>query len=253
MMKVLVLSFAVVLAPAIASGQVTDRVGSEIHHDLAPFKKIVASPRIHLVLEEGDQEGIRLVYDGISADKINVRVSGKTLYLFLDGARTFEKSRHRKKHRYFRTDMYKGVSVTAYVTYRSLESLEIRGDQKVTCHGEIKAGKFRLRSYGENDIRLASLTTDYLKVSLYGQNKVKIKEGQAIEQKYNLFGDNEVNTRDVQSNYTAVRIFGDGNMMINTREELMLSAFGSPTIHLDGGPAIDKRWVFGSAKIRTER
>src|SRR5690606_40577082 len=51
--------------------------------------------------------------------------------------------------------------LTAYVTYRALEEVEIRGNQELSCLDPIRSRRFALRAYGENDITFASLNTEY--------------------------------------------------------------------------------------------
>jgi len=223
-------------------------VCQEIVDDLKPFTRIVASPRINVVLKRGDRESIRLVYRAVTKDKVNINQKGKTLRIFLDRARKVEPTIHtndgHSKH-----GIYEGVSVTAYITYRDLESLEIRGTQELTCLDLIDTKKFVLRAYGENEITFAALKTDFFKVALYGENTLKIKAGKAIEQKYRLFGENKISSQDMKSSYTSTSIFGEAKLHINTSEEVIINAFGEPVIDVDGGAHVNRRLIFGKAEI----
>src|SRR5688572_8352406 len=124
----------------------------EIEKDLKSFNKIIASPRVNLILKKGDRESIRLVYNDVNKSKINIEVNGKTLSIYLDKARKVEKpSSENDRYGTLNTMMYEGVSLTAYVTYKELESLEIRGNQELTCNDAIESEEFRLKAYGENE------------------------------------------------------------------------------------------------------
>src|SRR3954467_8655569 len=91
--------------------------GQKSQETLKPFTKIIASPRINLILKKGDHEDIRLVYKDVSKGKINIVVKGKTLHLYLDNARKIEKTeRNFDKYGSSRHGIYEGVSITAYVT-----------------------------------------------------------------------------------------------------------------------------------------
>jgi hypothetical protein len=222
----------------------------EIKKDLKPFSKIIASPRINLILEKGDKENIRLVYDDVSKSDINIVVKGKTLHIYLEDAKKVEKTvRHHHENGSARHGIYEGVSITAYVTYRELELLEVRGGQEVTCKDAIDTDRFILRAYGETNITLASLKTEYFKASLYGQNNLKIKKGKVLEQKYRLFGENKIDTQEMRSEYTSTSIFGEGKLNINTTEEIRVNAFGEPRIYVNGGGHVNRRLIFGRAKI----
>jgi hypothetical protein len=220
----------------------------EIAQKLKPFDKIIASPRINLILEEGDHEEIRLVYNEVSADKINIRVKGKTLRIYLDDAKVTEKM-ERVSHNQKRS-IYADVSVTAYVTYRSLNHLEIRGNQELTCKDALEAEVFTLKAYGENEINLASVKTDYLKASLYGENDLEIKGGKAEYQKYRLFGDNKIDTQELNSYATITNIYGESKVKLTTQDELKVNAFGEPEVFYQGNAQVNKGLVFGRAQIR---
>lgn len=221
----------------------------EIQKDVKPFTRIIASPRINLILSKGDQEHVRLVYNDVDRGKINIEVRNKTLSIYLDDARKVEKvMRHSDTWRNGR-GIYEGVSVTAYVTYKEIDALEIRGNQELTCRDAIEAEEFRLRAYGENEITLASLKTDFFKASLYGQNDLKIKKGRVVEQKYKLYGENKIDTRNVRSAFASASIFGEGNLKINSSEHVRIDAFGEPDVHVDGGAHVNKRLVIGETHV----
>jgi hypothetical protein len=244
-----ILSIALTLICAAASLQ-----AQEIKKDLKPFTKIIASPRVNLILKKGDHESIRLVYNDVSEGKINIEVRNKTLQIYLDHARKVEKmdpyNERGRSHR--NIPMYEGVSITAYVTYTDLDALEIRGNQELTCQDALESEEFHLKAYGENEITLASLKTDFFKASLYGQNVLKIKKGKVVEQKYKLYGENKIDTRDMKSAYASASIFGEGNMKINTSEELRVDAFGEPNIYVNGGGHVNRRLIFGRTQIHQD-
>jgi hypothetical protein len=228
------------LATTVANAQ-------EIEKELKSFSKIVASPKINLILKKGDQESIRLVYENVSKGAINIEVRNQTLQIYLDNARKVEKN---VDQRYgSRKSMYHDAVITAYVTYTSLESLEIRGNQELTCVDAIESEEFRLKAYGENEITLASLKTDFFKVSLYGENVLKIKKGKVVEQKYKLYGENKIDTREMKSAFASASIFGEGNVRINSTENVRVDAFGEPSIFVDGGAHVNRRLIFGKTSI----
>jgi hypothetical protein len=222
---------------------------NEIKKDLRPFNRIVASPRVNLILKKGDKESIRLVYHDVSKSKINIEVNRRTLAIYLEGARKVEKPGPHEAHDGGRRSEYDGVSITAYVTYKDLEGLEIRGNQELTCFDELEAEEFRLKAYGENEITFTSLKTDFFKASLYGENHLKIKKGKVIEQKYKLYGENQIDTREMKSVFATASIFGEGSVKINTTEDVRLDAFGEPSVFVNGGGHVNKRFVIGKTSV----
>lgn len=220
--------------------------GQHIGKDVKHFTRVVASPRINVILEKGNKEAVRVLYHNVNPDKININVTGKTLRIFLDDARKTEKT---VPTEHGRVGIYEGVLVTAYVTYRDLETLEIRGSQELTCLDPLESDVFRLRAYGENEIRLTSLKTGFFKAKLYGENDLRVQKGRTLEQKFLSYGDNKIDTKGLRSDYIITSVFGEGSLKINSAEEVRIDAFGEPKIFVDGGAHINRRLVIGKATI----
>lgn len=236
-------SFAIVLLSVIANLA----VAQEITRELKSFSKIIVSPKINLILEKGDQESIRLTYDHVSPDKINIQVKGETLRIYLDDAKVTERTLHVGPHE--KRSMYHDASITAYVTYTALEHLEIRGNQELICNGPLRARKFILKAYGENEISLASVKAEYLKTSLYGENDLKIKGGKAEFQKYRLFGENRIDSQALKSYAATTNSYGESRIKLNTQDNLRINAFGESEISYSGNASINRGLIFGETQI----
>ena len=234
------------LAIVVSLTLITSATAQEITSSLKPFSKIISSPRINLVLTQGDQESIRLVYEGVPAEKINIKQRGNTLHIFLDKAKYAEK---KYKYGYTTTPMYPDARLTAYVTYRSLEELEIRGNQELSCLDPIRNARFALRAYGENDITFASLNTEYFITRLYGENMLRIEDGKADFQKYSLYGNNDINTVALKSYYATATIFGESSLQLHTDDELKVSSFGEGEVIYAGNAHVNHRVVVGNARV----
>ncbi len=222
-------------------------IAQEITRDLKSFRKIIVSPKINLILEKGDKENIRLVYDNVSPDKINIEVQGHTLRVYLDDAKVTERTL--RINDFERRSIYHDVNITAYVTYRELEHLEIRGNQELTCNGPIRAERFTLKAYGENEIQLASVKTDYMRTSLYGENDLRIKGGKAEYQKYKLFGENKIDTQDLKSYSATTNTYGESRIKLSTQDQLRVNAFGESQISYTGDASVNKGLIFGHTRI----
>ena len=239
--KTLILTVALlVLAVQLSAAQ-------EIARDLKAFRKIVVSPKVNLILEKGDKEGIRLVYENVSPDKINIEVQGHTLRVYLDDAKVTERTE--RINDFEKRSVYHNAVITAYVTYKELEHLEIRGNQELTCNGPIRAERFTLKAYGENEIQLASVKTDYMKTSLYGENDLKINGGKAEYQKYKLFGENKIDTEDLKSYSATMNTYGESRIKLSTQDQLRVNAFGESQISYNGDASVNKGLIFGHTRI----
>ena len=223
----------------------------EIQKDLNAFDKIILSPRINLILQKGDKESILIKYSNVSSDKINIEVSNNRLRIYLDDARLVEKQKKTHDENYSsKASIYRDAVITAYVTYRELKVLDVRGEEEVTCDGAIDSEKFKLKAYGEVEITLASLHTKNFKAVLYGENKLKIKEGQAGHQRYRLYGENKIDTQALSSETVSTTIYGEGRLSVNASDEIRINAFGEPQVNVSGNSHISRGIIIGRADIR---
>jgi hypothetical protein len=239
-MKWITFALAFLICSEIAAQEST----KQVNH----FSRVIVSPHINLILEEGETESVRLVYNDFDPSKINVEVRGKTLRIFLDDARITDKLE--KINRRSRRSAYEGVYVTAYVSYKTLEHLEVRGSQEVSCFSPIHAEKkFKLKAYGENEISLAYLRTGYLKTVLYGENKLKIKGGKSDFQKYKLYGENRIDATRMKSYSSSTTSFGDSDVRISSQDEVRITGFGETKVSYSGDPYLSKGLIFGRMDI----
>jgi len=222
----------------------------EIIRKVPGFHKISVSPKINLVLEKGEKESVRIVYSNVAVSKINVEVINDKLRIYLDNARIVDKrERNYLNDHHSNVSIYHDAVVTAYVTYRNLNELEMRGEEKLTCNGEIEADKFKLVVYGEAEVNLASLNAHKFKASLYGENTIKIKSGESEHQVYRLFGENKIDTRGLESTTAVARVYGEGRLKLHASEEVRINAFGEPDIDISGNPHISRGIIIGKSRI----
>ncbi|MFZ5970562.1 MAG: GIN domain-containing protein [Bacteroidota bacterium] len=219
---------------------------------LDPFQKIVVSPKIKLVLKKGETESIRVTAANIDASQLNIVVRGNKLHIYLDDARYIEKSKKVWEDGYSRRrSQYHNASVTAYVTYRSLKGVEIRGEERLVCDEMLETRKFKLKAYGRTRVELAEVKTDKFKAVMYGENTLRIEAGVTGHQKYTLYGENTIETSGVTSKTAATTVYGEGTVAMQVSDEVRLNAFGEPMIWVEGPAHLSKGLVFGRVGIRT--
>ena len=241
------LSTALLLLSAVAAFAQTPPETPEFVKDVKPFNTVIASPRINVILQQGETESVRIVYSDVSAEKINVQVKNHILRIYLSDAKVTERMVPNVNGK---VSMYRYANVTAYVTYKDIEHLEIRGNQELTCKDPLKAQRFILKAYGENSITLASVKAEFLKANLYGENKLYINGGMAEYQKYKLIGENRIDTRELKSYQAIATIFGESKVKLSTQDQLNINAFGEAEISYNGDADVNKRLVVGRTRIR---
>ena len=219
---------------------------------LSAFDRVITSPHVSLVLVAGEQENIRFAYQNIEPQKVNYSVRRKTLRIYLDDARITVKHRKWKEgnHDYKEPIYDKSVKVTAYVTYRQLKNLQVRGEEDVTCQSELRPDAFRLRVYGRATVTLAALKTNTVKATLYGENRVTIQAGRADKQRYRVYGENRLDTENLTGKTVSAHAYGDSQLRVYASNRIGVMAFGESDIQYAGGANLRKGLVIGEVTIR---
>lgn len=258
-MKKIIPIAAIVLLQLSAHAQILEK-------SLPEFRKVVFSPFIDVELRKGTSESIKIVYENVREDEINIEVNGKTLRVYLDDAklglkRTYIEGKYERK--------YARAKVKAVVTYRELRNIQMAGNNRLTCKEELTGSKLKIKIYDEAEVNFTSMTskriristygaatvdvgevkTNKMRIATYGDNDIKIESGEALNQIYRAYGDNIIDARGVQSSYIKVGFFGDNKLAIDARDEVKLTVLGEGNIRISGDPHIRKNLILGSPNI----
>ncbi len=215
------------------------------------FDKVVISPHIQVTFEEGNTEKVTIDSAHLSQEKINIKVVGKTLQIYLDGAKMVTKNVTVKKDGWKRKEpIYKGTQVVATVTYKELSALSIGGEEIILCKSPIEADDFKLNIYGESKTTMNALKVNSLRVSMYGESYLEIKEGAANNQNYTVYGEGKINTLGLTNENTKITAYGEGSFRVKVSDKLKVTAFGEATVAYKGNPSVSKGLVLGEATIQ---
>lgn len=215
------------------------------------FDKIIVSPHIEVNLVEGTEELVQIENARLSEDKINIEVEGRTLRIYLDGAKMVTKSeKHDSGKRKGKKSIYNGTMATATITYKNLDVLSVRGEEVINCESAIEQDDFKLRIYGESKVYFNSVSVDKLSVFIYGASYLEIKDGAVNQQVYRAYGESEVNTLDMGNASTRITAYGESNFRVNVSDKLKVTCYGEASINYKGEASVDKGIVIGEASIR---
>lgn len=218
------------------------------------FDKIIVSPHIQVTFRQGATEEVRIENASVSLDKIHVKVEGKTLRLYLDGAKMVTKSEKVDNGTWKgKRSIYRGTKVTAVVTYKTLESLSLRGEESFVCESRLEGEKFRLKIYGESQVYLNDVALEYLHTTIYGESYLEITKGAVNRHKITAYGESTINTLGASNKNTKVTAFGEGSYRFNTSERLKITAYGEATVAYEGNPQVNRGIIIGSATIQQIR
>ena len=209
-----------------------------IQRDIKPFKKVMVSDGIDLVLTQGPSNKLELAYRNVEEKDIITKVEGNKLKIYLAGCRYG-----------CHTDDHEFARVTAYLTYETLEKLIVRGDNEVTAKSDIHTKKFTLRSMGDGEISLKSVHADRMKAAFYGDSGLEIGGGAVEHLRIKSFGDNTMNLRELPSQFTKICAFGDSDLDVQVHHKMNVTVLGDTNIHYYGDPWVDKKLVLGDMSL----
>lgn len=219
--------------------------------DVDTFDKVIVSPHIQVVFEQGDSESVAIESSTESEEKINIEVNSKTLRIYLDGARDVTKSEKTKQNGYEqRKSIYNGTVVKATVTYKQLEELSLRGEENIVCKSTLKGEKFNLTIYGASQVYLNKVDIGYLKTTIYGASYLEIKGGAIDRHKITAYGETKVNTLGVDSKSAKIIAYGEGSYRLKVNDDLKITAYGEATVAYEGNPKVNKGIIIGEARIQ---
>ena len=217
---------------------------------VSSFDKVIISPHIEVTFLKGEEEMVIVEDADVPLDKLNIDVDGRTLKIYLEGAKTYTKS---KKVKYDgnkgRHSLYHGTQVEVTVIYKKIKDLEIRGEELVILESPLVQDDLDLALYGETDVLIKSAELDNLMVALYGESSLKIEDGQVRFQKYKAYGESEVDALGITNSSAKITAFGESEFRINVSDRLKVTSYGEADVQYRGNPSIDKGVVLGENSI----
>jgi hypothetical protein len=214
------------------------------------FNKVIVSPHVQVTFIEGDKESVTIEKSTVSNEKINIEVNGKTLRIYLDGAKEVTKNEavYEEGHKVKRP-IYNGTVVSAIVTYKTLDDLSVRGEETQVCKSLLKGNKFRLKIYGESQVFLNEVSLGELRTTIYGESLLEIKSGSITDQKYIVYGESKINSLGIKNNTTKITAYGEADFRVSVSDEIKITAYGDASLEYRGNPEITRGLNIGKVQI----
>ena len=218
---------------------------------VAAFEKVIISPHIAVELVQGAEESVVIENAKVPMNKINIKVEGNTLRVYLDGAKMVTKSERVSTDKWKgKKSIYNGTMATAKITYRTLNNLSIRGEEVVKVKSVLEQEDLKLAIYGESKVYFNHLNLEELTVAIYGESYLEIADGEVQRQVFRAYGESEVNALEMRNSVTKITAYGESNFRVNVSDRLKVTCYGETTINYTGDAEIDKGIVIGEAEIR---
>ena len=217
------------------------------------FDKVIVSPYIEVAFVQGTEEAVTIEHASVDTEKINVKVKGSTLRVYLDHAKTISKRKKVKYNGYKHTeDIYNGTMAKVTITYKDFKKLSFRGEERCQFTSALEGEKFRLKVYGETDMVFNEVKLEKLRTTIYGDNELTIKSGTIAYQKYTSFGESRINAKGISNSKTKITSYGESTFNLNVEKDIKVSSLGETDVRYSGEADLDKGILIGENTIKKE-
>lgn len=214
------------------------------------FDKVIISPHIETTFVQGDEESVTIIDSTEPEDKINIEVNGNTLRVYLDDAKESTKSEKIEKNGTKMTvPIYKGKVLTILVTYKNIDHLSLRGEQKTVCESLINVEEFKLKIYGESVVIFNTVNIKEFDADIYGESQLTINKGRIDHQKITAYGEGEINLAAIDNKTSKLKAYGEAKFTVNASERIKFTAYGEAELYYKGTAQVDQGLSIGDSKI----
>ena len=217
---------------------------------VASFNKVIISPHIETTFVKGDEESVTIIDSTEPEDKINIEVKGNTLRVYLDDAKESTKSEKIEKNgRKMNVPIYKGKVLTIIVTYKNIDDLSLRGEQRTVFESLIDVEDFELKIYGESVVLFNAVNFKEFDADIYGESQLTIKKGVIDDQKITAYGECEINIVAVDNKTSKLKAYGEAKFTVNASKRIKFTAYGEAELYYKGAAEVDTGLSIGDSKI----
>lgn len=244
MRQLTILAFAVALVFLTSAA---DAQTGPVNH----FHKVMVSPYIQATFVQGDAESVTINSSIVDTGKFHVEVEHGTLRLYLEGAKEFpHDDGHYRDDGGQRRPLYPDHAVVVTVTYRKIDALSLRGEEKYLCASPLSVNRFRLWVYGESTVIFTEVHIAKMHSTIYGESSLDIRSGEINKQIYTCYGEGKINSTAIAGRAARVTAFGEAEFRVNVSDRIKLTAFGEARLRYMGNPAIVKGIHIGGVDVQ---
>lgn len=215
---------------------------------VSPFDKVIVSPHVKVTFTRGDKETVNVLNSTVSKDKIHIESNGSTLRIYLEGAKEVTKNEKANENGH-KTALYKGTVLTVAVSYKTLRSLSVRGEEEILLKSKLEQEDFDLNLYGETTVEINEVQLKKMQTTMYGETKLVLKSGKITEQKFTAYGESKVEALGISNSITRATLYGEAELNVNVTDRIRVTAYGEAKIGYKGNPEISKGLTIGGVKI----
>ncbi|MCF6224543.1 MAG: DUF2807 domain-containing protein [Flavobacteriaceae bacterium] len=215
------------------------------------FEKVIVSPHIQVNFEQGNEESVIINDISVDLKKLNIDFSGKTLHVYLEGAKTTTKNETTKtNNQKIKHPIYNGTIVKLTIIYKTINDLSLRGEEDFVFKSKLKTDKFQLKIYGESRLNFNDVQFNSLHTTIYGEAVLNFKSGKIGKHKITSYGESKIKAFDVVNESAKLTAYGEAEFELHVVNSLKVTAYGEAVVEYKGNPEVNKGIVLGEATIR---
>jgi hypothetical protein len=217
---------------------------------VANFDRVIVSPHVQVTFTRGDKESVTIENCSVSRDKVNIESNGKTLRVYLEGAKEVtknEKAGGDEQNR--RKSLYQGTVLTVAISYKTLHDLSVRGAETIHLKSKIDQDHFNLVMYGEAQVDLDEVQLNTMHTTSYGESSLTLKSGSITDQRFTSYGESKIDALAIKNSTSTATLYGEAELRLNVKDQIRVTSFGEAKIGYKGSPAIKRGLNIGKVNI----
>ena len=181
------------------------------------FWKISVGEAITVYLTQGSSEKVTVEAKGVDLDEVITEVSGSRLKIEMEGNRN-----------------YRDIDVTVYVTYKTLEALDVNSAADLFTKGPIRSDKLEIDISSAGDAEV-EVDVDRLIVGISSAGDLTVN-GKANSQKVNVSSAGSYYAYELTSKEAEIDVSSAASAKVSVSEDLRASASSGGSVRYKGNP-----------------
>lgn len=217
---------------------------------VATFDRVIVSPHVQVTFTQGDKESVTIEKSTVSRDKINIESNGRTLRVYLEGAKEVTKNEKRNEDEEKRSKpLYQGTVLTVAISYKTMHDLSVRGAETIHLKSKIDQDRFDLVMYGEAQVDIDQINLKTMHTTSYGESSLNLKSGSIDEQRFTSYGESKIDALAIKNSTSVATLYGEAELKLNASDQIKVTSFGEAKVGYKGSPAIKRGINIGKVNI----
>lgn len=234
MKKIFFFAFFAIAAMAVNAQKLINDPNAE-PRKIGSFTGIEASGGIDVYLSAGDEALAVSASKPEYRDRIKTEVENGILKIWYDSK--------------WGISINGNKNLKAYVSYKTIKSLQASGGSDISVEGNITTGELTLRVSGGSDFK-GAVQIDKLTVHQTGGSDVKIS-GKVTTLSVDASGGSDFKGYDLSADVCDLEASGACDIEITANRELSARASGASDIHYKGSPTIKEAKSSGASSVKS--